>query len=343
MAQIMLGRSLGGRVYDRLSEWSLPERCVGFAVAVFCIGAASSACTQETDQSRTYLKLVTGPSEGAYQILGKTLAHLYSTKIPGVVVVAENTLGSAFNADAIQQGKADLGFSQADTAYIVSKRGSAEQITHVRGMAVLYVNTVQLFVRSDSPIQRVANFRGRRMAIGVPSGPTDIAARVILETHGLTMADVTLIEQQNLSMNERVVRVQNGSVEVGVFVTNYPVLGIAERDAIVDMRQIPLEPDAIARIRGRYLFYKPIVIPKGTYPNQTVDVDTIGIDTLLVCREDLPEELIYQLTKSLFESLPELAQSHQAAEFIRVEQGPTTSIPLHPGAARFYRELELKR
>ena len=157
------------------------------------------------------------------------------------------------------------------------------------------------------------------------------------------MADVTLIELQTLSVNERVAQVRNGSVDVGVFVTSYPALGIAERDAFLDLRQIPLESDAITRIRGRYLFYKPIVVPKGTYPHQPGDVDTIGIDTLLICREDLPEELVYQLTKSLFESLPELGQSLKAAELIDVEQGPTTSIPLHAGAARFYRERELKR
>ena len=169
-----MARMLSLLLRDRLYLWSLTKRCGDFVFAVLFLVLGSSGCAPETPHPPMHLRLATGPSEGAYEILGKTLARLYSMKIPDVTVVAENTLGSFFNVDAIQQGKADLAFAQADAAYLASRRGLAGRITPLRGMAVLYVSTVQLFVRRDSPIQRVSNFRGRRIAIGAASGPTDV-------------------------------------------------------------------------------------------------------------------------------------------------------------------------
>ncbi|WP_410960887.1 TAXI family TRAP transporter solute-binding subunit, partial [Salmonella sp. SAL4360] len=78
-----------------------------------------------------------------------------------------------------------------------------------------------------------------------------------------------------------------------------------------------------------------------TYPGQHTAIDTIGIRTLLVCREDLPEDLVYRFTKIFYVALPRLRSRHSAVQFIDPELVPTTPIPLHAGAARFYREREL--
>ena len=95
------------------------------------------------------------------------------------------------------------------------------------------------------------------------------------------------------------------------------------------------------RIRADYPFLKPAIIPRGTYTGQTGDIATVGVDNVLVCREDLPEEIVYRLTKAFFAALPELSRVHAAAMLIDPDQAPATPIPLHPGAARYYREREI--
>ena len=104
-----------------------------------------------------------------------------------------------------------------------------------------------------------------------------------------------------------------------------------------------LTPDAVDHLRSAFPFFKPATIPKGTYKGQDDDLITVGIDGLLLCRDDLPEALVYAMTRSLFDALPSLARSQPSARLINVNRAPTTPIPLHPGAARYYRERDLFR
>jgi uncharacterized protein len=290
---------------------------------------------------RTDVTIVTGGTAGVYFPLGSALAQIYNSKLPGVRAVAQGTVASVFNVEAIEQGKADVGFIQGDVVYFAYRRGTESDPrphTQLRGMAVLFVNAVQIVVRRDSDIQRVTDFRGRRIGLGSPGSGTEEAARIIVESHGLNYADV---RPGFLSFSEVADEIQAGTLDGGFIVANYPVSAIIDVNRSVGVRLVPIEQDVINLIRERYRFFRPIVIPRGTYENQDGDVTTIAVDNLLVCRKDMPEQLVHDLTKTFFESLPELAQTHIAAALIDPEQGPTTSIPLHPGAARYYREREL--
>jgi TRAP transporter TAXI family solute receptor len=292
----------------------------------------------------TTVALATGRSGSIYDEIGTALVESYS-KILDLPVSAHETQGSAARLEEIQRGNVDIALVQADAAYQAYKKRSAEFRTRVRGIAVLYVNAVQLFVRIDSPIRTVDDFRGRRVSVGRlgPGGPTEFALRVILDSYGVPVSDVDLQLNGQLTIDDFVSELRNQKVDVGVLTTGYPVLQLATAGNNVGMRLVPLDANKINQIRLRYRFFKPIVIPSGTYSGQMADVQTIGIDTLLVCREDLPEELVHKLTRAFFESLPELRKRHRAADLIDPEHGPATSVPLHPGAARFYRERELRR
>ena len=102
-----------------------------------------------------------------------------------------------------------------------------------------------------------------------------------------------------------------------------------------------MDPVALERVREDYPFFLPVTIPKGTYSGQSVPIETVGVDNVLLCREDLDDELVYRLTKAFFEALPDLAATHPSAGLIDADLAPATAIPLHGGAARYYREREL--
>lgn len=293
------------------------------------------------NQPRTFITIATGGTGGVYYPLGGTLAQIYSAKIPGVVASAQSTVASVFNVQAVETGKADIAFTQGDVAYFAYTRGTDSDPrphTRLRGMAVLYVNTVQIVARRDGDIRTVADFRGRRIGVGAPGSGTELAARVIVEGYGMEYSDVT---PDFLSFSEVAAQMQDRTLDAGVIVASYPVSAITDAAMTVGVRLVPVGRDAVNRIRASYPFFKPVVIPKGTYRDQDTDIETIGVDNLLVCREDLPEELVYEMTRTFFESLTELVGTHVAATLIDPEQGPATPIPLHPGAARYYREREL--
>lgn len=134
-----------------------------------------------------------------------------------------------------------------------------------------------------------------------------------------------------------------GRLDVGVILAGYPALVLRETKGDIDTRLVPIQREAALRVRARYPFFKPAVIPRGTYGADQGDVPTLGIEILLLCVEDLHADLVYQLTRTLFEDVPSLPDILEAARRVDPDLAPATPIPLHPGAARYYRERELFR
>ena len=290
---------------------------------------------------------VLSDSRGAYYALGVRLVQIYDSLIPGMRVQSRS-LSYEAQADAIQQGDVDLAFIGGDTAYFAHKVGTEANPTphsRLRGIAALFPGAVQIVMRVDSRIRRVGDLRGRRVGVvGLPGSEEAVASQTILKAHGLDYEDPNVLVFLFLASDEEAVAmVHDGRIDGGFFYRTFPTLSLVDLAESVDVRLIPIERDEIEIIQTQYPFWKSITIPRGTYGGQREDVKTIEIATLLVCRDDLSESLVYALTEALFERLPELIEAHVAATDIDPTRGPTTPIPLHRGAARYYRERELTR
>jgi len=316
------------------------RRALGIAWPL-AVGAALAACGGPSPGGRTFITIATGGTGGVYYPLGGALAQIYTATIPGVNASAQSTVASVFNVQAIQQGKADVAFTQGDVATLAYEKGTEADPTphaNLRGMAVLYVNTVQIVVRRDSDIRSVADFRGRRVGVGAPASGTEVAARVVIEAHGLDYGDVG---RDYLSFSEVAAQMQDRTLDGGFIVASYPVSAITDASMTVGVRLLSLDRGAVERIETAYPFFRPVVIPAGTYRDQSEEVATIGVDNLLVCRAGLPDDLVYEMTRVLFDALPRLAETHAAAGGVDPARTPIMSIPLHPGAERYYRERGL--
>jgi uncharacterized protein len=303
----------------------------------------AGGCQQAAAPPQTALTILTGGTGGSFYPLGEALASIYAQRIPSIRATAQSTVASVFNVQAVQQSKAEVAFTQGDVAYFAYRRGTETDPrphTKLRGIAVLWVNTVQLVVPRTSEIREVRDLHDKRVSVGSPASGTQIVARLVIEGHGMKYDQV---KPETLSFAEAVEHMKQGSLDAGFVVASYPVSAVTDMNASIGVRLIPVDRGIVERIRSDYPFVKPMVIPKRTYRGQEDDLGTLGVDNILVCRDDLPEELVYQVTKVLFESLGALAASDPAARLIDPEQGPTTPIPLHPGAARFYREREILR
>lgn len=314
------------------------RRTLGGAVAAALV-ALGMACG--APQDRTYLTIATAGTGGVYYPLGGALAQIYSAELPGVIASAQSTVGSVFNVQAVQQGRADLAFTMGDIAWFAYDRGTDSDATphrKLRTLAVLYENTVQIAVRQDSDIQTVADLRGRRVGVGAPGSGTEVSARVIIEAHGLSYGDVT---PDYLSFAEVAAQMQDRTLEAGFVTASFPVSAITDASMTVGVRLLPVVGEALSRIEAQYSFFHPITIPAGTYRGQTDDVSTVAVDNLLVVSEDLDEQLAYDMTRLLFERREDLVRAHVAARDIDAARAAAAPIPLHPGAARYYREQGL--
>jgi TRAP transporter TAXI family solute receptor len=320
-------RTTGRRLADALS-------------AAFLLCAAAACRTAPAPAPVQTILIASGQAGGVFYPLGQALARIYSAGIPGVRALAEPTVGSVFNVRQVQLGKADLAFTQSDIAYLSYQQPSdaaAAPKHKLRGIAVLNVNILHILGRG-AVVRSVEDLRGRHVGLGAAGSGTEVAARIVVEGHRLQYGD---LKAEFLPFSDVASRLRDGTLDAGFVAVSYPAAAITAATASPDVHLVPITREVMQRIRGQYPFLKPTVIPSHTYAGQNTDIETVGVDNLLVCREDLSEELVYQLTKAFFAALPELARVHAAAMLIDPEQALATPIPLHAGAARYYREREI--
>ncbi|HEX9723395.1 MAG TPA: TAXI family TRAP transporter solute-binding subunit [Vicinamibacteria bacterium] len=311
------------------------QKVIGVALA--CV--LGEACSPSGPPVR-HLTIATGGTGGIYFPLGGTIARIYSENLPGINVSAQSTAGSLFNCGAVERGQADIAFTMADVAYQAYHHGTdvhPEPYQHLRAMVPFYDNVVQLVTYRESPIETVADLRGKRVGVGAPGSGTDFNAQRVLEAYGLSYAD---IQADYLSFSEIVQQLKNQTIDAGFVNASYPVSAIMDLDASVGAKLVPIDADKAEVIQGLDPNYFPTRIPGGTYRSMPDDLPTIGVSNLLVCHEGLEEDLVYELTKLLYQRQSELEATHQAAGRLSLARWRDVTIPLHPGAERFFREQE---
>ena len=329
----------------RSTLWlELPVRLV--TLSLLAVAGAGCNATKAAPAPPRTITFHTGPTSGAYWRLGEAIANVYNTTIPESqvnAVVTDTLRGAGGNAESIESGEADLAFSRSDVAAAAFRVGSGPDerpYTHVRAMAVLYANAVHVVVRRGSGIKTWRDIPGKRVQISDEVGTAGgTLARRVLEAHGIRPDDVEIVSNPR----DAIPRLKAGEMDVRIFASAYPLPTIDDVGEASELRLLSIEPEAADRLRSSFPFFKNLIIPKDTYRGQAADLRTVGIDGLLICRDSLPESLVYEMTKRLFEALPELARAQPAARLINVARAPATPVPLHPGAARYYREQDLFR
>ncbi len=308
-------------------------------VALWC-----GACRPATQAPAppAVVRFSTGTPGGGFYPLGEGLARAYERLFESVTFQINPTAGAVTNVEAIQHDAADLGFAFADVAYMayVGRLGEAAgAFDRLRGIAVLQLTPVHLMVGRDSRITKVGHLRGRRIGVGPPGSGTALTAGLILQAFGIAE---TAVDVEQLQFNEAAARLVDGTLDAMFDTAIYPAASVTVA-AQAGAHLLPIAGPPIERLRHDYPFLRVTMIPRDTYPGVGDTVRTIGVDSLLVCRRDLDERLVYDLTRRFFEALPSLSSSQGALRFMDLDQAPATPIPLHDGAARFYRERELLR
>jgi TRAP transporter TAXI family solute receptor len=288
----------------------------------------------------TRITLASAFPNSAWDVVGQALAAAYTDRIPHLVASAHPSDDLEYQVDALEDGAVDLALEDAETAYVAYSRGTVKAPRphrRLRAIAVLFSTAVQIVARADARITRVADLRGRRVDVSAQGGSIERAARLIFESHGLDYASMHPVFGSPDAAKE----FQARTLDARVYYAPFPHAPI---NSIIDAARvtlIPVDRARIGAIQERHHFLKSTTIPAGTYKGQDTDLLTLGMDIVLLCRQDLDESLVYELTRTLFESVPELRKAHAAATAIDPERGPTASIPLHPGAARYYRAREI--
>jgi TRAP transporter TAXI family solute receptor len=241
--------------------------------------------------------------------------------------------GSLPAVRALQAKEADLAIVMADVAYQahIGQSGAKPAPTEqIRGVAVLNVNTVYLAAARHTSIDSIEDLRDRRVGMGPSTTAATAIAELLVESSGVGLHR---IRSERLPNQETLKQLSNGGLDAAFLSLNASVQAAVTEGA----RLIEISGPWVERLRQRYLFLQTVLVPAGTYPRQTEPLHTVGVDLLLVCRADLDQRVVYRLSKAYFD---ELQKSAPATD---LERAPATPIPLHPGAAHYYRERALSR
>ena len=280
---------------------------------------------------------------GIAQDFTNDLIQRFNRALPQTHVGLQPTSGGVVVVSAVDSGEGQLGLAQSDVVYLAYRRGiEKNQYPHknLRAIAVLWVNTFYVLVRKDSRFRSIDDLKGQRVGVIRPGTSGEFSTRIVLGAHGMSYADVQPIFEATDTLMPKL-----GAGEIdAVFSANpLPLAAARVLSQTVPLRLLPIGRKVTNQLRGSYPFLRPVTIAANQFAGQTDPVETLGAEWLLVCRSDLSEDLVYQLTRAFFEQLPAMAREHGEAALIDPEQAPAAPIPLHAGAARYYREREILR
>lgn len=313
--------------------------------AVFALFAATlilGGCSKSAAK-KDYI-LATGGTSGTYYPFGGAIANIWNTKIEGMNVTAQATGASAENLRLINKGEAEFATVQNDVmdyAYNGTDLFAGEKLTNIATIGTLYPEVVQIAVSKDSGIKSIADFKGKRISVGDAGSGVEFNAKQILEGYGLTFDD---IKKSNLSFKESAEGIQNGTLD-GCFITaGVPNSALAELAYTAGLTLISVDGDAASKIMSKYGYYTLTTIPGGTYKGTDEDTSALAIKCTLAVSTKLDEDTVYEMTKALFSNLPELAAAHAKGKEVTAESAVTgVSVPFHPGAVKYFKEIGLMK
>jgi len=291
----------------------------------------------------TVLTIGTADSGGTMYPAGKAIAQVIGESDKQIKVNLSASNGSITNAQALGSGDIDLGLVSGDVAFSAVNGTDEFADAPVEGLRIIgavYPSLSNWIAPSSLEIQYVHDLKGKRVGVGPQDSTTELSARIALNATGITETNAAL---KNCGLGSGSAEIKNGTLDAVHGFTGIPIgsfLDLSEGTPCTILKYTSGELSAIIRENS---FYYPDVIPAGTYEGQDEDVETFGIKCLLCVRDDLDEDLVYELTSILYENTETLAGLHPSLASMTKRGFMYDDLPirLHPGAERFYREKGL--
>jgi TRAP transporter TAXI family solute receptor len=284
------------------------------------------------------LNIVTGGTGAVYIVYGAGLAELLNKKL-GTAASAQSTTASVDNMKLIRDGKADVAFTLADTAFdAVNGKGSfasPEKAADAKVLAVLYSNLTHLVVKDAGGINTVPDLKGKRVSMGSAGSGTEIIANRTLEAYGLDPA--ADISRERLGAQDSANALRDGKIDAFFFSGGLPVPAVLDLSTGTKLKMLDLA-DSISKMSAKYgNFYFPIKIPKTTY-NTAADVTVSGVANLLVVPSSFDPAFAQAILATMFDNKADLVKVHSAANDLSLESAVVGSpIDYHQGAIDFYK------
>jgi uncharacterized protein len=309
----------------------LPAIAVAFAIAL----PAPSAMAQG------FINVLTGGTSGVYYPLGVAIGKIFTDKIPNVKTQVQATKASVENLVLLQRGSGELAFTLGDSLKAAwdgdEEAGFKNKLDKLRTIGAIYPNYIQIVATAESGIKTLADLKGKSLSVGAPKSGTELNSRAILSAAGMTYKDLGKVEY--LPFAESVDLMKNRQLNATLQSAGLGVASLKDLSTSSEITVVSVPKAIVDKIGPPFV---AATIPANTYTGQDKDVPTAAVVNYLVTSSAVSDDIAYQMTRLIFEALPELATAHVAGKEIKLETAATGSpVPLHPGAIRYYKEKGL--
>ncbi|GAA0261428.1 TAXI family TRAP transporter solute-binding subunit [Cryptosporangium japonicum] len=315
------------------------------ALAIAAVGmVALRGCREPVCDPVQYptggIRISTGGAGGVYEAYGLALEDVLRDEVPDVTVRVDNSGGSVDNLGRLAASQADLAFISADTAFKAPtlERNVGAPPGRIRAVARVYDEYVQVVVRRDSTARSLADLRGKRVSVGAAGSSVEITAQRLLDAAG--MGHDGDIVRRSFSVSDSARQLARGTLDAFFWVGGLPTGAVAELAGTLPIRLLPLDRYVEELHRQYGSFYQLATVPAGTYAG-VGDTRTAAVPSYLLASLKLDDDLVFRLTSALFTHRRRIAEVVPSGRVLDVRSAISTgSIPLHPGAIRYYRSVK---
>lgn len=315
------------------------------ATAGLLLGATLSSSAMAVE--KRFVSIGTGGVTGVYYPTGGAICRLVNKnrKKTGIRCSVESTGGSVFNINAIRQGELEMGVAQSDWQYHAyngtSKFKDAGPFKKLRAVFSVHAEPATLVVRADSGIKEFADLKGKRVNVGQPGSGTVATYDVIANAYGQKRSDLKLAAE--LKSSEMGQALCDNKIDAYFILVGHPAGLIKETTTTCDARIANIHGPAVDGLVKENSFYRYASVPAGMYTGNPEAAKTMGVGATFVSSEDVPEDVIYEVVKSVFENFDDFRKLHPAFKNLKKTEmvSAALSAPLHAGAIKYYKEAGL--
>jgi len=317
--------------------------------SALALGAAigMTAVPDAQAQQPTFITIGTGGVTGVYYPTGGAICRMMARTRGehGIRCGAESTGGSVFNVNAVRNGELEFGVAQSDVQFNAyngeDKFKDQGANPKLRSVFSVHPEPFTVVARADSGITTFEDLKGKRVNVGNPGSGQRATMEVLMDQMGWTMDDFSLVSE--LQANEQSQALCDNNIDAMIYTVGHPNGSIKEATTACDSVLVTVNNDAVEQLVADKPFYRMATIPGGMYRGSDNDTQTFGVGATLVTSADVPDEVVYVLTKSVFENMDQFRSLHPAFANLDPKQMAQDglSAPLHPGAEKYYREAGL--
>ncbi len=307
-------------------------------------GAALAAVMAPAAYAEEFITIGTGGVTGVYYPTGGAICRLVNKgrKEHGIRCSVESTGGSVYNINTIREGELEFGVAQSDWQYHAyhgtSKFEEAGPFEGLRAVFSVHPEPFTVVARADSGVSNFSDLKGKRVNIGNPGSGQRGTMEVLLEGLGWTTDDFALATE--LKAAEQSAALCDNQIDAMVYTVGHPSGSIQEATTSCDSVLVTVDGPVVEKLISENDYYRSATIPGGMYRGSDADVATFGVGATFVTSADVSDEAVYAVVSSVFDNFEDFKKLHPAFAHLKPEEMATAglSAPLHPGAAKYYKE-----